>query len=342
MRVRSWLALSLAAMMLVAGCGTAKKTETPAAAPATNAAAPAAKTWKPEKQVTLVVPYSAGGSTDLLARAVEKVWSKYSAQPLIVVTKAGAGGYEGRESVMNGQADGYTLMMGLGSGEDLVTPQLRKTVSSYADFAPVARLSVHSVVVAVPANSEIKSIADLIAWQKKNNKPVTAAVSTAGAAVDIVMRGIGKTANIPVTPVPHSGGSQAVTTLVGGQTITGGGHPSEVMPHVKAGRLRAIAVATPDRDPALKDIPTLKEQGVNFSTWGSVKGIGMNKKTAPEAIAYYEDVFKKISEDPDFKKAMDDLMQPIMYQNAKDFGAFLKQANDDYTKLIKDLNITLQ
>ncbi|HYG58723.1 MAG TPA: tripartite tricarboxylate transporter substrate binding protein, partial [Symbiobacteriaceae bacterium] len=273
----------------------------------------------------------------------EKVWGKYVKQPVVVVNKSGAGGFEGREAVARGAADGYTLMMGYGSGEDLVSPQLRTvSVDPFKDLAAVSRLSVHSIIVAVPASSEFKSLKDLVDWAKKEKKPVTAAVSTAAGSVDLVMRGIGKAAGIEVTPIPHSGGSQAVTTLVGAQTMMGGGHPSEIMPHVKAGRLRAIGVALPTRDPAIGDIPTLKEQGIDFYTWGSVKGIAVAEKTPPEIIKYYEGVFKQISEDPDFKKTMDDLLQPIMYQTASEYEGFMKQAYDDYGKLIKDLNITIK
>ncbi|MFZ5814421.1 MAG: tripartite tricarboxylate transporter substrate binding protein [Bacillota bacterium] len=347
-RTRTWMALTLALLLLVAaGCGGASK---PAAEPAKEPAktepkpeAPKEKSWAPEKQVTLVVPYSAGGSTDLLARAVEKVWPKYVKQPLVVVNKSAAGGIEGRQFVVNAQPDGYTLLAGYGSGEDLVTPQVRKLpFDTFTDLVSVARLSIHSIIVAVPANSPHNSLKDLVDWAKKEKKPITASVSTAAGSVDLVMRGIGTSAGVEVTTVPHSGGSQAVTTLVGGQTMMGGGHPSEIMPHVKSGKLKAIGVALPERDPATPDIPTLREQGIPFHTWGSVKGIAAPKGTPPEVIKFYEGVFKQIAEDPDFKKAMADMLQPIMYQNSKDFGAFMKQAYDDYAKLIKELNIPKQ
>lgn len=341
--MRRFMALALTAVVLVAGCsGASKKEEAPPTvgeAPAPTAEAPK---FKPDKPVTMVVPYAAGGSTDLLARAVEKVWSKHVSQPLVVLTKNGAGGMEGREFVVRGKADGYTLLMGYGSGEDLVTPHLRKLpFDTFTDLVSVSRLSIHSIIVAVPADSPHKSVKDVVEWAKREQKPVTAAVSTAAGSVDLVMRGIGKSAGIEVTPVPHSGGSQAITSLVGGQMAIGGGHPSEVGPQIKAGRLRAIGVATPDRDPSMPDVPTLKEQGINFHTWGSVKGIAVAKGTPPEVIAYYEEVFKQISEDPDFKKAMADLLQPVQYQNAKDFDAFMKSASKDYADLIKTLDIKL-
>lgn len=319
-------------LIALAGCGGK-----PASDPKKPAAAPA---FKPDKPVTIVVPMAAGGSTDMLARAVEKVWNKHCPQPVQIVNKPGGGGIEGARFVSRAKPDGYTLTLGYGSGHDLVMPHLQKMeYDPFKDLVPIARLSIHSVVVLVPEKSQFKSMKEIIDWAKKENKPVTASVSVTAGAVDLVMRGIGKSAGITVTPIPHSGGSQAMTTLLGGQTIMGGGHPAEIIPQLKANRVRAIGIATPERDPALPNVPTLKEQGINFYTWGSVKGMAAPKGTPPEIIAYYSDLFKKISEDPDFKKIMADLVQPIQYQNSTEYAAFMKQAYDDYGKLVKELGL---
>ena len=319
-------------MIALAGCGGK-----PAADPKKPAAAP---TFKPDKPVTIIVPFAAGGSSDMLGRAIEKVWNKHCPQPVQIVNKTGGGGIEGARFVSRAKPDGYTLVLGYGSGHDLVMPHLQKMeYDPFKDLAPIARMSMHSVVVLVPENSPYKSVKEIVDWAKKENKPVTAAVSTTAGAVDIVMRGIGKSTGITVTPIPHAGGSQAITTLMGGQTMMGGGHPAEIIPQLKANRVRPIGIATPERDPALPNVPTLKEQGINFYTWGSVKGMAAPKGTPPEIIAYYSDLFKKISEDPDFKKIMADLVQPIQYQNATEYAAFMKQAYGDYGKLVKDLGL---
>ena len=97
-----------------------------------------------------------------------------------------------------------------------------------------------------------------------------------------------------------------------------------------------------ERDPSLPDIPTLKELGINVSTWGSVKGVGAPAGTPKEVVEYLEGLLKKICDDPEFKKIMADLDQPIMYLNGADFAKFLQEASADYGKLIKDLNITIQ
>jgi tripartite-type tricarboxylate transporter receptor subunit TctC len=101
-------------------------------------------------------------------------------------------------------------------------------------------------------------------------------------------------------------------------------------------------VALPERDASLPDVPTLKEQGINVYTWGSIKGVAAPAATPKEVVEYLETTFKKVCADEEFKKMMVDLDQPIMYQNGADFAKFLQQAYGDYGKLIKDLNISIQ
>lgn len=297
----------------------------------------------PSKPISAIVPFSAGGSTDLLARAVEKVWIKHSPQPLVIVNKPGGGGVVGTEFVVRSKPDGYTLFVGYGSGHDVVMPHLQKMpYDPYKDLAAVSRLSIHSVVICTGAKSEFNSIKDMVVWAKKEGKPITSSVSTKAGAVDISITALGKEAGINIVTVPFAGGADAVTTLAGGHVMIGGGHPSEVMPHIKAGRFKPLAVALPERDPSLPNVPTLKEQGVNVYTWGSIKGVAAPAATPKEVVGYLEATFKKVCEDEEFKKMMVDLDQPIMYQNSADFTKFLQQAYGDYGKLIKDLNISIQ
>jgi tripartite-type tricarboxylate transporter receptor subunit TctC len=297
----------------------------------------------PSKPITVIVPFSAGGSTDLLARAVEKVWPKYSSQPLVIINKPGGGGVVGTEFVVRSKPDGYTLFLGYGSGHDVVMPHLQKMPDDpFKDLAAVCRLSVHSVVICTGSKSEFKSMKEMVAWAKKEGKPITSSVSTKAGAVDITLTALGKAAGINIVTVPFAGGADAVTTLAGGHVMIGGGHPSEVMPHIKAGRFKPLAVALPERDPSLPNVPTLKEEGINVYTWGSIKGVAAPAATPKEVVEYLGATFKKVCEDAEFKKIMADLDQPIMYQNSAAFTQFLQQAYADYGKLIKELNISIQ
>lgn len=335
MRGKSWTGLLLVVIITMAiaasGCGKQPAGSGKAAGPAG---------FKPEKSVTMVVPFAAGGSSDLLARAIEKVWSKYCPQPVQIVNKLGGGGLEGSTFVARAKPDGYTILLGYGSGHDLVMPHLEKIeYDPFRDLVPVCRLSMHTVLVLVPENSPHKSIQDIVDWAKRENKPVTAAVSTTAGAVDLVMRGIGKTSGIVVTPIPHAGSSQAVTTLLGGQTTMGGGFACEIIPALKANRLRPLASATYERDPAMPNVPTLREQGINVYNWGSVKGIAVPNNTPKEVVDYYAELFKKITEDPDFRKAMQDMLQPVQYMGPEEYAKFMRQAYDDHGRMIKELGL---
>jgi tripartite-type tricarboxylate transporter receptor subunit TctC len=221
----------------------------------------------PDKPVQLIVPYGAGGSTDLLARAISQVAPKYFSQPLVVVNKPGGGAIPGRLDVTRAKADGYTLLFGYGSGEDLVVPHQRQIpYDVFKDFETVARMSIHSIVIAVPAESPYKSLADL-ARAGKEKGSLTAAVSTKGAAVDITFLLFGKAAGIKVVTVPGSGGADAVTRLIGGHADFGGGHPSEVIPHIKAGRLRALWRAASRRSPPTRS--SRRSWSISRSRWTS-------------------------------------------------------------------------
>ncbi len=297
----------------------------------------------PVKPVTGVVPMAAGGSTDLLARAVEKFWTKYSKQPMVIVNKPGGGGVVGTEGVVRSKPDGYTLYLGYGSGHDVVMPTLQKMpYDPVKDLIPVARVSIHSVVIVTGANSQFNSIKDIVAWSKKEGKPVTTAVSVKAGAVDLALTAFGKAAGINIVTVPFSGGAEATTALAGGHLMIGGGHPSEIIPHIKAGRFKALAVVLPQRDPTLPNVPTLKEQGYDVYTWGSIKGVAAPAGTPKDVVKYIEGTIKKICDDPEFKKTMANLNQPVMYQGSEEFARFIKQATEDYAALIKKLGITIQ
>jgi tripartite-type tricarboxylate transporter receptor subunit TctC len=119
----------------------------------------------PTKPIQVIVPFTAGGSSDLTARTVEKYWTKYSPQPWLIVNKPGAGGVLGEEFVVRSKPDGYTIYVGQGSGHDFVMPHLQKMpFDPMKDIAPVARLSIHSIVICVSGKSPIKSPPRPVPW----------------------------------------------------------------------------------------------------------------------------------------------------------------------------------
>ena len=294
--------LTLSIMLGVVGCN---KTATDSKNDASKASTQAQKeatpkpTFKPDKPVTMIVNSGAGGGTDLMARSIEKVWSKYCPQPVQVVNKGGAAGVEGTLAVVHSKPDGLTLLVGYG-GADLVQPHISKMEYDILnDLAPVARLSINSLVLAVPANSPYKSINEIIEWAKKEKKPITSSITLANGTVDLLVRGIGKAAGVEVTPIPTTGDAQSVTMIMGGQTVMGGASLAGAYNQIKAGKIRPIAMATKERDPIMPELPTLIDQGINFFSWGSIKGVAVAKNSSPEIVLYYEDLFKKICDDAD-------------------------------------------
>ncbi len=296
----------------------------------------------PTKAIELVVPFAAGGSTDVLARLVAKYAPKYFDKPLVIVNKPGGGGITGTEGVVRSKPDGYSLFIGYGSGHDLVTPHFQKMpYDPFKDLLPVCRLSIHSIVMIIRGDAPYKTMKELVEWGKKKPQ-VTASVSTKAGSVDITFQAVGKATGLKMVTVPFRGGAESVTAIVGGQTDCGGNHPSEVISHIKAKRLIPIAVALENRDPAIPDVPTFKELGYNVVAVGSVKGVAAPKGTPPEVIRYLAERFKKVCDDQEFVKSMKDIGQPVMYQNPQEFGKFLKEGFEQYGKMIKEFNIKLE
>jgi len=296
----------------------------------------------PSKAIEMVVAFPAGGSTDVLARLVAKYAPKYFDKPLVVVNKPGGGGITGTEGVVRSKPDGYTVVVGYGSGNDLVAPHFQKMpYDVFNDLIPVCRLSVHSIVMIIRGDAPYKTMKEFIDWGKKKDQ-VTASVSARAGSVDIVFQAVAKTTGMKLVTIPFRGGAESVTAIVGGQTDCGGNHPSEIISHIKAKRLIPIAVALDSRDPSVPDVPTFKELGYNIVAVGSVKGVAAPKGTPPEAVRYLEERFKKVCDDPEFIKAMKDIGQPVMYQGAQEFTKFMKEGFAQYGQMIKEFNIKLE
>ncbi len=296
----------------------------------------------PTKPIEVVVPFAAGGSTDVLARLVAKYAPKYFDKPLVIIDKPGGGGVTGTEGVVRSSPDGYTLYLGYGSGHDLVMPHFQKLpYETFKDLIPVCRLSVHSIVMIIRSDAPYKTMKEFIDWGKKREQ-VTASVSTKAGSVDITFQALGKATGLKIVSVPFRGGAESVTAIVGGQTDCGGNHPSEIISHIKAKRLIPIGVALDSRDPALPDVPTFKELGYPVVSAGSVKGVAAPKGTPPEVIRYLAERFKKVCEDQEFIKSMKDIGQPVMYLGPEDFGKYLKEGFDEFGRLIKEFDIKLE
>ena len=296
----------------------------------------------PTKPIQVIVPYAAGGSSDVLARTVEKVWTKYSPQPMLIVNKPGAGGVLGTEYVVRSKPDGYTLLFAYGSGCDLVMPHLQKMpYDPLKDITPVARISIHSVVVSVSGKSQFKSMKDVIDWAQQGEQDHRRRLHRGRR------RGHRHEGHLEADRRPDHHRALHRRRRCGHRPgrrpprdrrrppLRGAGRTS------KSGRFRPVGVALDKRDSTLPNVPTLKEQGIDVATWGSVKGVAVPNGTPPEIVEYLASTLKKVCEDKDFKKTMAQIGQPIDYLNTKDWAAFLQKAYKDYGDLIKELDIKI-
>jgi len=293
----------------------------------------------PTRPIKVYVPYSAGGSSDLLARSINSVADKYFDQPLVIVNKPGGGGTIATEFIVNSKPDGYNVLLGYGSGCDLVTPHLQELpYDPMEDLRAVCRMSVHSIDLVVHSDYGINSVDELVEYAKEKGS-LTVLGSTQAGSQHITSAAFAEAAGLKLNYIPFGGGGPAATALVGKKGDAHFGHPSTILPFIESGTFVPLATALPIRDPVFPDLPTFKELGYDFSTEGSVKGIAVPKDTPDHIVEYLAEKFKQVAEDETFQKMMANIGQPIMYMGGEEFADYLQSAQDQYGELIERLGL---
>lgn len=225
----------------------------------------------PSKPIRLIVPYPAGGGTDAIARMVSDRMSARLGQPVIVENIAGAGGIVGTENASRAAADGYTLVLGT-SGTIVMGPHLRKLpYDPVRDFAPVGQITSGGLVLVTTPQTGIKNVADMIARAKAEPGGLSYATGGVGTGGHIIGESLKYLTQAPLVHVGYKGTAAASTDLLGGHVPMMIGDTQVTLPYISAGRMKAFAVAGTERAECLPDVPTLKEQGVDFDLtywWG--------------------------------------------------------------------------
>jgi tripartite-type tricarboxylate transporter receptor subunit TctC len=278
----------------------------------------------PSRPVSIVVPFPPGGVADLHARPLAPVLERILKQPVAVVNKSGAAGAVGMQAVATSKADGYTLLLALSSIS--IIPEVdrlfgRPPAYSRDQLAPIALLSADPTVLVVRADSPWRSVADLVAEAKRRPGAVTFSSSGVYGTLHMAMELFAHAAGIRLRHVPYAGGGPAVTALLGGHVDALASGPSVVIPHLKAGTLRALASWGERRLQALPEVPTLKELGYDaeFYIWA---GLFAPKGTPAAVMRVLRDAVRQAAADPEFKEAMAKLETPIQYLDADDFQRF--------------------
>ncbi len=216
----------------------------------------------PSKPIRFIVPYAAGGTTDLVARTVGARMAQTLGQPVVIDNRGGAGGNIGMDAVAKAAPDGYTVGMGAISTNAL-NPHIYKKVpfDPRKDFTAIGMLGMSTIVLEVGPALPVKNVAELIAHARKHpGLPY----STAGAGTSMHLAGVlfGQMSGTELTHVPYKGSAPLITDLIGGQVPVAFDNLPASLPHIQAGKLKALAVAGSQRSPALPDVPTLAEAGL--------------------------------------------------------------------------------
>jgi tripartite-type tricarboxylate transporter receptor subunit TctC len=263
----------------------------------------------PTKPVTLVIPFGAGGSHDLTARAVTSVGADHLGQPILVQLKPGGGGAIAADFVAKAAPDGYTLLFG-GSGPNTTLPAIEGRSKGPDDYVAVCRVNYSPAVIIARADAPYKTFKEMLAWAKANPGKLVFGNTGPWGAGDLSWKMIVKETGIETKNVPHDGGGPALVALLGGHVDVSGLFSAQTLPHIQAGKLRALAVTDSQRDPAMKDVPTCKEAGANmvYLMW---RGVLAPKGTPRAVVNKLAMAFKRMTEDksvvPMIKKLGDEI-----------------------------------
>ncbi len=279
----------------------------------------------PSKPIRLIVPYAAGGATDIIARAAAAEISKSIGQPVTVDNRPGAGGNIGSEMAARAAPDGYTMLMSPSSLHG-ITPFLYSKLNydPNKDLAPIIVLGSFANVLVVNPEVKANSVSELVALIRAQPGKLSYASSGSGSTIHMSGEMFKHMLNLDLTHVPYKGSAPAVTDLIGGQVQLMFDNIPSAIGHIRAGRLRALATTGPKRAASLPDLPTMIESG--FPGYESVAwfGLAMPAGTPREIIDRMNAEGQKATRAPDFIKRMSDLGYEIVGGTPEQMAAMIQ------------------
>ena len=293
----------------------------------------------PNHPIRIVVPYAAGGAVDIVARTVGQPLSEALKQPLIVDNRPGAGANIGMELVAKAAPDGYTLLMASNGVATNMALFPHLPFDAQRDFAAIAKIGYAPLVIVVPAASPAKSLKDLIAMAKNEPGKLTYASAGNGSSGHLAGELLKSAARIDVLHIPYKGGAPAITDLLGERISFMPINPVEVIAHIRAGRLRALAVASDKRFPLLADVPTAAEAGLpgyEASVWW---GLVAPAKTPPEIVRQLNAETNKALANPSIANKLTELGVVVTPDATDQFAAFIKAQTELWSGVIKSAGI---
>jgi tripartite-type tricarboxylate transporter receptor subunit TctC len=292
----------------------------------------------PVKPIRLVVPFAAGGSTDVGARLIAGQLTRSLGQQVYVENRSGANGVIGVENAASSAPDGYTLLVA--SDTVLANPYVLGThVDPTKDLVPVIQLSRQPIVLAVHPSLGVSSLGELIALAKQQPGLRYATGSGVGSPQHMVMQWFARIAGLRLDQVPYRGGGQAIGDLIAGHVKLGALGATPLIPHYKAGELRLLAQTTQRRSPSLPDVPTFEEAGIKGLVLDQWLGVFAPAGTPAAITARLNTETAKALADSDIRRKFLDSAQEPVGGTADEFARLV---SDDYAKfgrLVKELNV---
>lgn len=296
----------------------------------------------PNKPIRLIVPFAAGGSTDLSARLVAEFGGRELGQSIVVENKGGAGGSLGMEQVARAAPDGYTIGMATVSthgSNPAVYPKLN--YDPIKDFAPVTNVVAIPSVFAVHPSVPAKTMQEFVALVRANPGKYSFASPGAGSLGHVNIENFMMLAKIDMLHVPYKGAGLALNDAVAGQVNAITDNLSSTLPHVKSGRLRALAVLGSARSPQLPNVPTYAELGYKEMGDGGWFGIVAPAGTPPAIVAKLNDAIHKAMLNPEFKRKVEESGGTLVPTTPDGFKVQIQQAMARYARVAKAANIKL-
>jgi tripartite-type tricarboxylate transporter receptor subunit TctC len=292
----------------------------------------------PSRPIRFIVPFPAGGSTDVGARMIGEYLSRTLGQQVVVENKTGANGNIGIETAAKSAPDGYTILVATDSVAS--NPHVfNSNFDPLKDLLPVIHLSRQPIVLAAHPSLGISALADLVALAKQQPGLRYATGSGVGSPQHMAVQWFAKIAGIKLEQVPYRGGGQAINDLLGGHIKLGSLGSTPLIPHYKAGTLRLLAQTTKARSPSLPDVPTFEEAGMAGLVLDQWLGVFAPAGTPPAITALLNATIGKALADPAVRKGFTDSAQEPTGGTQDQFAQFVRDDYAKFARLVKELNI---
>lgn len=294
----------------------------------------------PTRPIRMVIAFPAGGPTDFVGRLVADKLKDLLPQPVLIENKPGANGAIGADFVAKAEPDGHTIFLTT-VGAVTITPHMRTDLpyNTLRDFAPVTLVVRNTTTLVVRADSPVKTTKDLVEMAKAKPGAIPFASTGVGSTTHLAMELLQGAAGVKFVHVPYRGAAPALTDLLGGQVQAFFADVPVLMPQITAGKVRALAAASGQRNPMLPNVPTLAEEGYKDTSSDNWYGLLAPAKTPPAVVARLNAAFVAAVNDPVVKdKLIKSGAIPVADKPAE-FGAFLKDELERWGRVVRDKGI---